>query len=86
MEHELDDLGEEEYSIYLLNDFSQYPNDMNAQDRLVYQVLLYMHPEKNGVIQEFFNRLQAEIESSRSEVMFDEAISLLDIKSNFKQY
>ena len=59
---------------------------MTPQDRLVYQVLLYMHPEKNGVVKEFFMRLQAEIENSKSEVMVDEAVSFLEIKSNFKQY
>ena len=38
------DEGLQDYSVYETFDFSEYPDEMNSKDRLVYLVVLSNHP------------------------------------------
>jgi hypothetical protein len=60
---------------------------MTIEDRLVYQVVLLFHPEKQ-VIAEYMPRLEQEIADPDNDdnYMIDDAVSILDIKAKFTQY
>lgn len=43
-EKDLQELAENDDTVYKVYDFRAYPLDMSQQDRLVYQILLSQHP------------------------------------------
>jgi len=58
---------------------------MSRNDRLVYQIVLSLHPSKD-LIKEQMPRVQAEIEDNEDDFMVDGTISPLEIKANYTKY
>ena len=64
LQRELQEMSLKDDSVYSLNSFDEYPEQMSMEDRLVLQVVLAMHPDKSDKVQNMIALLQADIEQN----------------------
>ena len=64
LQRELQEMSLTDDSVYSLNSFDEYPEQMSMEDRLVLQVVLAMHPDKSDKVQKMIALLQADIEQN----------------------